>query len=215
MHVSRELRPEASASASTVDLSFTWLVQRARRGDQAALDLLFMRHIGPLQRWASGRLPSWARSMNDTADLVQDAVLQTLRRLDDFEPQGHGALQAYLRRAVDNRINDEFRRVGRRGVAATLDDGQQDASPSPHEEAVAQQTESRYRAALECLRPGDRRLVVARVELGYSLEQLALLTGRSRVDSARVALRRALFRLATEMARASRCAAGNTSASRE
>jgi hypothetical protein len=43
--------------------------------------------------------------------------------------------------------------------------------------------------------------VVARVELGYSLEQLALMTNRARVDTARVALRRALERLALEMAR--------------
>jgi RNA polymerase sigma factor (sigma-70 family) len=138
--------------------------------------------------------------MADTADLVQEALVQTLRRLDDFEPQGHHALQAYLRRAVDNRIHDEFRRIGRRGVAAALDEAQPDARPSPLDEAVARQTEGRYRAALARLRPGDRRLVVARVELGYSLEQLALMTNRPRVDTARVALRRALERLALEMA---------------
>ena len=56
---------------------------------------------------------------------------------------------------------------------------------------MASQTEARYRAALARLRPSDRRLVVARVELGYSLEQLAVLTNRARVDTARVALRRA------------------------
>ena len=181
--------------------SFGRLMLRARDGDAAALDLLFVRHMGPLQRWARGRLPRWARTIADTADLVQEALVQTLRRLGEFEPQGHEALQAYLRRAVDNRINDEFRRIARRGLASALDEGQPDARPSPLEEAVAEQTERRYRVALDRLRPGDRRLVVARVELGYSLEQLALLTGRRRVDSAGVALRRALVRLAAEMAR--------------
>ena len=181
--------------------SFGRLMLRARDGDAAALDLLFVRHMGPLQRWARGRLPRWARTIADTADLVQEALVQTLRRLGEFEPQGHEALQAYLRRAVDNRINDEFRRIARRGLASALDEGQPDARPSPLEEAVAEQTERRYRVALDRLRPGDRRLVVARVELGYSLEQLALLTRRRRVDTARVALRRALVRLAAEMAR--------------
>ena len=176
-------------------------MRRARGGDTAALNLLFVRHVGPLQRWARGRLPRWARTIADTADLVQEALVQTLRRLRDFEPQGHNALQAYLRRAVDNRINDEFRRIARRGLAAALDESQADVRPSPLEEAMAQQTEDRYRSALAHLRPGDRRLVVGRVELGYSLEQLALLTGRRRVDTARVALRRALERLALEMAR--------------
>ena len=196
-----EFSAEGDGPGSQTHPSFDGLVRRARKGDASALHLLFVRHVGPLQRWARGRLPRWARSVADTADLVQEALVQTLRRLDDFEPQGHGALQAYLRRAVDNRINDEFRRIARRGVASTLDDAQPDARPSPHEEAVAQQTERRYRAALDKLRPGDRRLVVARVELGYSLEQLAVLTNRARVDTARVALRRALERLALEMTR--------------
>lgn len=192
---------EAPISGSNTHRSFSQLVLRARDGDGAALHALFERHVGPLQRWARGRLPRWARTVADTADLVQEALVQTLRRLDDFEPQGHSALQAYLRRAVDNRINDEFRRIARRGLASALDDGQPDVRPSPLDEAVAQQTEARYRAALTRLRPGDRRLVVARVELGYSLEQLALLTNRTRVDTARVALRRALERLALEMTR--------------
>lgn len=181
--------------------SFGALMQRAQHGDASALRLLFVQHVGPLQRWARGRLPRWARTMADTADLVQEALAHTLRRLREFEPQGHGALQAYLRRAVDNRIHDEFRRIARRGLAATLDEAQPDGCPSPLDQAMASQTEARYRAALARLRPSDRRLVVARVELGYSLEQLAVLTNRARVDTARVALRRALERLALEMTR--------------
>ncbi len=199
--INREHHPFA-VTASATGQAFQHLVQRARGGDSAALHGLFAPHIGPLRRWARGRLPRWARTMADTADLVQDAVVQTLRRLDDFEPQGHRALQAYLRRAVDNRINDEFRRIARRGVAEVVDDRHADGQPSPLDEAVAHQTESRYRNALTRLRPTDRRLVVARVELGYSLDQLAFMTNRPRVDTARVALRRALERLAREMAHA-------------
>lgn len=199
------MNPESAiglpASRPDTQRSFGVLVQRAQAGDASALQSLLVRHVGPLRRWARGRLPRWARTVADTADLVQEALVHTLRRLGDFEPHGHGALQAYLRRAVDNRINDEFRRIARRGLAATLDEAQPDGCASPLEHAVAQQTESRYRAALARLRPGDRRLVVARVELGYSLEQLAVLTNRPRVDTARVALRRALERLALEMTR--------------
>lgn len=178
------------------------LLSRARRGDQSALGALFARHLTPLQRWAHGRLPRWVRTMADTADLVQDAILNTLQRLHTFEPQGHGALRAYLRKAVENRINDEHRRIARRGQGAVLDDAAPDQrGASPLEEAVATETEERYRAALARLSPTDRRLIVARVELGYTYEQLALLTGKRRTDSARVALHRALVRLAEEMGR--------------
>ena len=177
------------------------LLARARAGDRSALGLLLDRHLGPLQRWARGRLPRWARTMSDTADLVQEAVLNTIRRLDAFEPEGQGALRAYLRTAVDNRINDELRRIARRGPGELLDESAADSAPSPLDEAIGQETEARYRAALARLKPADRRLVVARVELGYTPQQLALMTGRRRPDSARIALHRALVRLADEMTR--------------
>lgn len=177
------------------------LLARARKGDRSALGALLDRHLGPLQRWARGRLPRWARTMSDTADLVQEAVLNTIRRLDAFEPEGQGALRAYLRTAVDNRINDELRRLARRGPAELLDESAPDRGPSPLEDAIAQETEARYRAALARLKPTDRRLVVARVELGYTPQQLALMTGRRRPDTARIALHRALVRLADEMTR--------------
>ena len=80
------------------------LLERARAGDAAALDTLIARHLPRLRRWASGRLPHWARDGVDTTDLVQDTLLQTFRRMDRFEARGEGALQAYLRQGVLNRM---------------------------------------------------------------------------------------------------------------
>ena len=57
------------------------LLERARAGDIAAVNMLFARHVRPLQRWASGRLPKWARDVSDTDDLVQETLLQTFRRI--------------------------------------------------------------------------------------------------------------------------------------
>src|SRR3954468_20823497 len=85
------------------------LIQAARQGDHAALERLFERCIPALRRWARGRLPLSARGMLDTADLVQDTVIATLRALDGFEARHQGALQAYLRQAVMNRIRDAIR----------------------------------------------------------------------------------------------------------
>ena len=87
------------------------LLARTRQGDERALSALFRRHGRALRQWARGRLPKWARGVNDTADIVQDALLQTFRRIDRFEDRGKGALQAYLRQAATNRIRDEIRRV--------------------------------------------------------------------------------------------------------
>ena len=62
----------------SVDLESTfYLIERARAGDQEALERLFTRHLKPLQRWARGRLPTWARDLadTDTADAPHVALV--------------------------------------------------------------------------------------------------------------------------------------------
>ena len=80
------------------------LVLQARSGDRNALEALLERCLPPLKRWAHGRLPAHARGSLDTGDLVQEAALHVLARLDKFEPRHVGAMQAYLRMSVINRI---------------------------------------------------------------------------------------------------------------
>jgi RNA polymerase sigma factor (sigma-70 family) len=184
------------------DLDSTFqLIDRARQGDQEALDRLFARHLGPLQRWARGRLPKWARDLADTDDLVQDTLLRTFKRIEDFEPRRVGALQAYLRQAVLNRLRDEVRRKGRQPEAAELDGLEADGSQSPLEEAIGREAVERYERALERLRPEEREAIIARVEMDYSYEELAQALGKPTAEAARKAAQRALVRLAEEMKR--------------
>jgi RNA polymerase sigma-70 factor (ECF subfamily) len=184
----------------TVNLESTFvLIHRARAGDQDALDRLFARHLKPLQRWASGRLPRWARDLASTDDLVQETLLHTFRRIEDFEPRGVGALQAYLRQAVLNRIRDELRRKGRRPQSVDLDDMAVADDSSPLEEAIGREALEHYERALERLRPEERDAIIARVELGCSYEELAEALGKPTPDAARKAAQRALVRLAEEM----------------
>jgi RNA polymerase sigma factor (sigma-70 family) len=136
----------------------------------------------------------------DTADLVQEAMLNTFRRLDAFEVRRRSALRAYLQQGIQNRIRDELRRVAR-APAVEVTDNVPDPAPSPLDTAIAGQTEARYKGALARLRPQERELIVGRFELEYSFEQLALATRRRSAAAARVALSRALARLAGEMDR--------------
>jgi RNA polymerase sigma factor (sigma-70 family) len=129
---------------------------------------------------------------------VQDATLRTLERLRAFDPKCRHALGAYLREAVSNRIRDEHRRVARRGVPQALSDERADSSPSPLDRAATAEMESRYRAALAHLDAADQELIVAHIELDYTHEQLGCMTGRS-PNAARMALRRAIGRLAAHM----------------
>ena len=61
--------PDADPGTPSDAESTLQLLERAHAGDDAALETLFARYLKPLQRWASGRLPVWARSAADTHDL--------------------------------------------------------------------------------------------------------------------------------------------------
>ncbi|MGE5815019.1 MAG: RNA polymerase sigma factor [Acidobacteriota bacterium] len=193
------MTPSSSNGAGDELTSTSDLLARARGGDTDALNELFARYLPPLKRWARGRLPSWTRDLRDTDDIVQETLVQTLRRIDDFNPRHEGALQAYLRQAVMNRVRDEVRRVGRRPVAAEVPEDYEDSSLSPLDHAIGQEAAARYESALQRLRPEERELVVARVEIGNSYQQIAKEQGKPSADAARMAVARALVRLAQEM----------------
>jgi RNA polymerase sigma factor (sigma-70 family) len=175
------------------------LLERAKSGDSAARDELIARYLPRLRRWASGRMPEWVRDGLDTQDLVQEAVINTFRRIEAFQPRSEGALQAYLRQGVLNRIRDQHRRAVRRPVPGVLDSQAEDPSPSPLDVAIGRQAVERYEAALARLREDDRAAVIARVEMGASNEEIARMLGKPTANAARMALERALVRLAREM----------------
>ena len=184
----------SGAVATTADL-----LQRARLGDADAVNELFGRYLPSLRRWARGRLPQWTRDLRDTDDIVQETLVQTLKNIEAFQPRHEGALQAYLRQALVNRVRDEIRRVSRHGVTAEIVDDHADAAPSPLEQAIGHEALTRYEGALARLRPEEREVIIARVELGQSYQQIAAGHGKASADAARMAVSRALVRLAEEM----------------
>lgn len=192
---------EPDTPGSSADTSSVRLLDRAIRGDRSAREALFARYLPWLRRWARGRLPHWARGVADTSDMVQDALHRTVTRLGGFEPRGDGALRAYLRSAVENRIRDEMRRVARRPAMDVLDEEQplDGNDRSLQEKIIHDEAWDSYRSALKRLPRRDQRLIVGRLELGYSFRQLAAIDGRGGPDAARMALKRALVRLAAEM----------------
>jgi RNA polymerase sigma-70 factor (ECF subfamily) len=175
------------------------LLERVKKGDTSALDLLLERCIPKLRRWAHARLPQSARGMQDTADLVQDTVLSALRRLDVFEARHQGALQAYLRQAVMNRIRDVIRRRDRRPHQTGLPEDLVDAQTSPLEQLIGSENIQFYETAIQRLRPADREAIVGRLELQYSYEELATVLNKPTANAARVAVARAMKRLVDEM----------------
>jgi RNA polymerase sigma factor (sigma-70 family) len=189
-----------SETPSDLDSTFD-LIERVRGGDREALERLVARHVGPLRRWVSGRLPRWARDLADTDDLVQDTLLRTFQKIDRFEARGVGALQAYLRQAVLNRVRDELRHKARSPLMVDGDALSLEAAGSPLEQAMGLEALERYEAALSRLTPEEREAIIGRVEMEYSYAELAEMLGKPSADAARKAARRALLRLAGEMKR--------------
>jgi RNA polymerase sigma factor (sigma-70 family) len=190
--------PRPGAPADTL-VATTELLRRAKDGDRAALDALAARYLPRLRSWASGRLPMRARSLLDTADLVQETLLRTLERLDQVEVRGPGGFQAYVRSAVLNRIRDQIRWADRRPGPDGIPETVLDPGPSPIELAIGADLVARYERALATLTEEERQVLHLRLELDFDYEEIAGLTGRPSRDAARMAVTRALRRLAEVM----------------
>jgi RNA polymerase sigma-70 factor, ECF subfamily len=175
------------------------VLDRARQGDRSAARILIERAVPPLRRWTRGRLPRHARAGVDTEDVVQDAVVNTLKRERRFQYRTVEALRGYLRAAVINRIRDLIRGSRRRGTVVAVDDEViVSGDVSPLERAIHRERLDEFLVALQRLRPADRQAIVWRVELGYSVAEIARRLGKSDAAAA-MTVSRALARLATEM----------------
>ena len=173
------------------------LVERARGGDETAWEILMRRYRGPLQRFARSRLARQPRRLTDTDDVVQDVTINVFRRLHRIELRFPGALLAYLRRSVSNRVADEHRR---RSARADGDARRQPAGRSP----VAARRDHRPRQGARLpdgapgARPDDRLAIVMRLERGESYDVIAARLGKPTPTPPR-RRGRAMFKLAKQM----------------
>lgn len=180
-------------------LSTLELLHRVQAGDRAALDPLYRRYLPRLRSWARGRLPAHARGHLDTEDLVQDVLLRTLRHVETMDASARGCFQAYTRQAVLNAIRNRVARWREQVPPTGFLERQADPAPSPLEETVGRDAMDRFETALARLSPDDREMVVARVEFRCSFQEIADEYGKASADAARMAVKRAVVKLATEM----------------
>jgi RNA polymerase sigma factor (sigma-70 family) len=185
----------------TESLPTLTLLERMQQGEAAARDELIRRYWPRLERWARGRLPAAARDLCDTGDLVQETMIGVLGGLEHFTPRHDGALQGYFRAAILNRIRSLTKRAQRRGERIDLDSGIAAVEASPIEQVIGRDTLDRYERALGRLTPGDREAIHLKVELDLPYPEITRGLGKPTITAARMAVSRALFRLAREMQR--------------
>jgi RNA polymerase sigma factor (sigma-70 family) len=170
------------------------LVHLACTGDERAKCRLMDRCLPPLQRWARGRLPHYARSLADTDDLVQGTLVRTLQRLDAIDVRGTGSFLAYLRQCLLNAVRDEVRRASRWPQHAAGETTLEISAPLSDPAAMLD-----YERALSLLPEPKREAVILRIEFGMTFSEVAAELEMPSADAARMMVSRALIELAGNM----------------
>jgi RNA polymerase sigma-70 factor (ECF subfamily) len=92
-----DLRTENSAETER-------LLQQIRGGERLAIDQLFTRHRPELRRLVHLRLDPKLRQRLDPSDVVQEAQMEALRRLDDYLQEPPIAFRLWLRQITYDRL---------------------------------------------------------------------------------------------------------------
>ena len=80
------------------------LLERARAGDQAALNEIFDRHRARLRRMVELRLDRRLQARIDASDVIQEAYVDAVRRLDEYLSRPDYPLFLWLRLIVGERL---------------------------------------------------------------------------------------------------------------
>lgn len=191
-------QPEPPESDSPLERTAA-LIVRARSGDAAAREELARRFLGPLLRWAHGRLPSKNGRLLETPDIVLEVLEKALNRLEDFEPRGEGSFLRYLRAIVRNRIVDEYRSTNRRPLQVEVGEDLPHGARSPLADAISAETFEIYGKALQRFRPRTQKALILRLEFGFTFPEIAAAIDSTSPNAVRMLVARSILQLAEMM----------------
>jgi RNA polymerase sigma-70 factor (ECF subfamily) len=86
------------------------LIERLRVGDREALNEVFTRHRGRLRRMVEMRLDWRLQARIDASDVIQDAYVEVMRRLDEYLHEPALPLFLWMRLMVGERLTLLHRR---------------------------------------------------------------------------------------------------------
>ncbi|MFH1418484.1 MAG: RNA polymerase sigma factor [Planctomycetota bacterium] len=186
------------------------LLQRAKDGDQQALNDLYARFGEKLHTVVRFRLGPRLRSKMESCDVVQDALLASLRQIEAGEFASSGALFHWLVKLVENRIRDHadhFAAQKRDASRETPLDVRRASTDSvfgpiaelatfgtPSRAAVRAEDLTRLEAALDTLTPDQKEAIILVRYEGLSLTEAGEKMGRQ-PDAVRMLVSRAIVQL--------------------
>jgi RNA polymerase sigma-70 factor (ECF subfamily) len=198
-----EVKPDSVRTAA-------WLEQ-VRQGDRAALDRLLARYRPDLQTFVDFHLEARLRARVDPSDVVQEAQLEMVRRMDDFLERRPMPFHLWVRKTAYERLLN-LRRAHRTRARRSVDREvplpdrsslllagplmNRGASPSKH--AEARERAERISLAVADLAEADREILLMRHAEDLSYEEIACLleiesaTARKRYGRALIRLQKTL-----------------------
>jgi RNA polymerase sigma-70 factor (ECF subfamily) len=193
-----EVRPDSEGTLG--------LLERAGRGDRAALNELLERHREGMRDFVEARLEARLRARVSASDVVQEAQLEVARRMDDFLRRRPMPFHLWVRRTAYERLLN-LRRRHRHAARRSVD--REEALPerssmalvrpvlggaSPSEQAQAAELAERVSRAVARLVEADREVLLMRQVEKLSYEETACLLDVT-AAAARQRYGRALIRL--------------------
>jgi RNA polymerase sigma-70 factor (ECF subfamily) len=188
------------------------LLQRVQTGDSEALNELYNRYLMRVLAAVRARLGAELRGKMESWDVVQDALLASLRNIQSFDQTSEGAFLNWLAKIVENRIRDQldYFRAGKRDhrletplaaarldkSAAPLDIPERSGVPSPSKVLMLSEDLARLEKAMDQLPEEARELILAVKIEGRSYDEIAQALGKS-PDAVRMKVKRALLALTT------------------
>jgi RNA polymerase sigma-70 factor (ECF subfamily) len=176
------------------------LIERARKGEVAAFDLLVRRY----ERNVYNTAYRMSGSYDDASDISQEAFVRAWNNLKSF--RGDSAFSTWLYRIVTNVFLDDRKKKRSRREHQSLDEAMdldessvtrqfEDPSPGPEELAESDERRRILERAINSLPEAQRVMVVLYHTQGLAYEEIAEITQlpmgtvKSRLNRARFALR--------------------------
>ncbi|MEW2383516.1 RNA polymerase sigma factor ShbA [Micromonospora sp. NPDC047707] len=173
------------------------LVRRAARRDSAAVAALLAGLRPGLVRYCRARLGRIGGAYTTADDVAQEICLAVLRALPNYRDQGR-PFSAFVYAIAAHKVADAHR-AAVRAATVTADDAppeHPDADPGPEQRAVATDLARRLSELLDRLPEMQREIVLLRVAVGLSADEVGTIVGMT-AAAVRMAQSRALARLRT------------------
>lgn len=172
----------------------TQLVTRAAQRDPDATERLFARVRPRILRYCRARLVGVTGSHVTAEDVTQDVCLALIKALPTYRDQSR-PFAAFVYAIAARKIADVYRRLSRTESSAVGDLADQaDDRAGPEAEALAADVRQRIGHLLDRLPPTDREIIVLRVAVRMSADEVGRILGMS-PGAVRVQQSRALAKL--------------------